>query len=354
MSLDNKKILISCGGTGGHIYPAIAVAKKIKEKYPSSEILFVGAKGKMEMKIVPENGFEIIGLPIMGLKRRFFVKNFRVFIKLILSLFKARKIINKFKPNVVFGTGGYASVPSVFYASLKGIPTVIHEQNNVVGLANKFLSRYVDKVCVSDASLLDFFDKKKVKLTGTPVRFSANSTSKEDALKFFNLKNNKKTLLVFGGSQGTKSVNSCIQKNLDLLINKGIQIIWITGEKYFEDIQKSVSKNILENIYLTSFLEKMEYAYGAADIVVARGGAATITEVCAAKLPAIFIPSPNVTDDQQKKNIAPLIKLNACIFVNDFTIEEQLITQILLLFGNENKRNNIIKIYTLICLTPFI
>ncbi len=338
------KIIISGGGTGGHIFPAIAVAQELKSKDNNIEILFVGAKGKMEMEKVPKAGFEIIGLPVSGLQRKLTLKNLSFPFKLMSSLWKARGIINKFKPDAVVAFGGYASGPIAQAAAWKNIPVILQEQNSFPGITNKLLAKKAKKICVAYKGMEKFFPKEKIIYTGNPVRKIISDLAKyqndkdiNSSLRHFDLVQNKKTVLVFGGSLGAGSLNEAVKLNLKkLLYNGNIQIIWQVGKLYFERYI-SLEKEYTSKIKILPFIDKMDLAYKAADIVVCRAGALTISELSLAGKAAILVPSPNVAEDHQTKNALSLVKENAALMIKDVEIKEKLGDEILKLINNENK-----------------
>ncbi|MCT4699832.1 undecaprenyldiphospho-muramoylpentapeptide beta-N-acetylglucosaminyltransferase [Tenacibaculum haliotis] len=309
-------VIISGGGTGGHIYPAIAIANEIKVRYPDANILFVGAKDKMEMEKVPQAGYDIKGLWISGIQRKITAKNLLFPVKLLSSLWNAHKIIRKFKPNVVIGTGGFASGPTLMVANKKGIPTVVQEQNSYPGITNKLLSKKAGKICVAYDNLERFFPKDKIIKTGNPVR--------QDLLKihakinvgkeFFELDSSKKTILVLGGSLGARKINQLIEENLDFFKNQNIQLIWQCGKLYFEEYKKY---NEVENVQVHQFLNRMDLAYAAADFIVSRAGASSVSELCIVGKPTVFIPSPNVAEDHQTKNAKSIVDKHGAILVKE-------------------------------------
>jgi UDP-N-acetylglucosamine--N-acetylmuramyl-(pentapeptide) pyrophosphoryl-undecaprenol N-acetylglucosamine transferase len=331
-----KKILISGGGTGGHIYPAIAIANEIKAQYPDAEFLFVGAKDRMEMEKVPQNGYEIKGLWISGIQRKLTLKNMMFPFKLISSLWNANKIIKQFKPNVVIGTGGFASGPTLMRASAKGIPTLIQEQNSYPGITNKLLSKKAHKICVAYDGLERFFPKAKIVKTGNPVRqdLLTINTKREEALQYFNLDKKKTTLLVIGGSLGARAINKLVENQVNWLIEQHIQIIWQTGKLYYEDYKKYDDLNAVQT---HAFLNKMDLTYAAADIIISRAGAGSISELCIVGKPTIFIPSPNVSEDHQTKNAQAVVDKNAAVLIKESDLER---FQIMFsgLFENKNRQ----------------
>ncbi len=315
---EGLKIIIAGGGTGGHVFPAIAIARALQNRVKDANILFVGANGRMEMTKVPEAGFKIIGLNIAGIQRRFTIKNIKVPFLLIKSLLRARKIIKDFKPNVVVGVGGYASAPILKEASKRKIPTLIQEQNSYPGLTNRLLAKKVSKICVAYEGMEKFFDKSKILLTGNPVRHDViNLEGKyQEALEFFNLDSKKPVVLVTGGSLGARTINESIDKHLDYLIKNQIQVIWQTGSGYFQKACHRV-ENLKEGVAVKEFISRMDLAYAAADVVVSRAGAIAVSEICATQKPSILIPSPNVAEDHQTKNALALVNHNAAILLRD-------------------------------------
>ena len=290
------KFILSGGGTGGHIYPAIAIANEIKQRYPDSEILFVGAKDRMEMEKVPQAGYNIKGLWISGIQRKLTLKNLSFPFKLISSLWNARKIVKQFKPDVAIGTGGFASGPLLQVAASKGIPCLIQEQNSYPGITNKLLSKKVDKICVAYDNLERFFPEDKIIKTGNPVRQDLLdiSSKKEEAIKHFNLVEGKKTLLVLGGSLGAKAINQLIERELDYLQTLNLQIIWQCGKLYYQTYKLYGNT---KHVQVHQFINKMDYAYAAADFIISRAGAGSVSELCIVGKPTVFVPSPYVAED---------------------------------------------------------
>ncbi len=315
----NIKVIISGGGTGGHVFPAIAIANTLKKKVKGIEILFVGAKGKMEMEKVKAAGYPIEGLWISGLQRRLTYKNISVPFKIISSLLKSNRIIKNFKPDVVVGVGGYASWAVVKVASFKTIPTLIQEQNSFPGKTNINLSRKVNKICVAFSGMEKYFPELKIVLTGNPVRQEVVNieNKKEEAIKYFEFEPGKKILLAIGGSLGAKTINESIKKYLELFAKENIQVIWQTGKLFFETAKEAA--NIFSNnkIRVIDFIDRMDMAYAAADIIVSRAGAISVSELCIIGKPAVLIPSPNVAEDHQAKNALALVKSNAAILIKD-------------------------------------
>jgi len=338
----NKKIkvIISGGGTGGHIFPAIAIANTLKGKVEGIEILFVGAKGKMEMGKVKTAGYPIEGLWISGLQRRLTYKNISVPFKIISSLLKSNKVINKFKPDVVVGVGGYASWAVVKVASFKAIPTLIQEQNSFPGKSNINLSLKVNKICVAFSGMEKYFPESKIVLTGNPVRQEVVNieNKKEEALKYFDFEPGKKVLLAIGGSLGARTINESIKKYLELFAQENIQIIWQTGNHYFETAKVAANNFSGNNIRVMNFIERMDMAYSAADIIVSRAGAISVSELCIIGKPAVLIPSPNVAEDHQTKNALTLVKSKAAILINDSDCRSVLGETIIKLFNDDAER----------------
>ena len=331
------KFVISGGGTGGHIFPAIAIANAIKLKYTEADILFIGAKGKMEMEKVPAAGYKIIGLWVSGLQRKLTFKNILFLIKVIMGLLKAWVVLLQFKPNVVIGVGGYASGPTLRMASLMGIPTMIQEQNSFPGLTNRMLSKRTSKICVAYSDMERFFPANKIVLTGNPIRQDIKdiTSKKHEALAFFNLSIEKKIVLIIGGSLGALTLNNCILSSLSYFDQKNIQIIWQTGKSFFPTANDEVCKLNNENIKVFPFISSMELAFAAADIIISRAGAISISELCVVGKPAILIPSPNVTDDHQTKNAMALVGNNAAIMIKDAEVHKNLLNVL------QNVLNNI-------------
>lgn len=309
------KILLSGGGTGGHIYPAVAIANALKKRHPEAEFLFVGAKDRMEMEKIPQSGYAIKGLWISGLQRKLTFANLLFPIKLLSSLLKARHIIKTFQPDVAIGTGGYASGATLYMASNKGIPTLIQEQNSFPGITNKILGKKVDKICVAYDNLEAFFPKEKIIKTGNPVRRDLLEVAgkKAEAVRFFNLNPQQKTLLVLGGSLGAKKINQMLEKNLEFIKNQGIQVIWQSGKLYIEMYKKYRDSTV----QVHDFLNNMDYAYAAADFIISRAGAGTISELCLVGKPVIFVPSPNVAEDHQTKNAMAIVAHHAAIMLKE-------------------------------------
>lgn len=339
------KIILSGGGTGGHIYPAIAIANALKQYDPVTDILFVGASGKMEMKKVPEAGYPIVGLEIRGLQRRQMLQNVSLPFRLMASLWKAGKILRDFQPDVVVGTGGYAGAPILYMAARHKIPTLIQEQNAAAGLANKILANYVDTVCVAYASMEAYFPAKKIVHTGNPIRAGLMhlGEKREAAYTYFGLVPGKKCLLVLGGSLGAKTINESILQAVDQLIQAGLQIIWSTGHLYFEATKARLTPQQKNAVKVYSFIKAMDLAYAAADIVVSRAGALTVAELCMVQKPVVFVPSPHVTADHQTKNVLPLVEKNAALMVKDSEAIQTLAHEVIHLLQLEARQNILAK-----------
>ena len=337
---DNLHIIISGGGTGGHIFPALSIANAIKAMRPDAEILFVGAEGRMEMQRVPAAGYKIIGLPVAGFDRKNLLKNFSVIVKLIRSQMMARKIIKDFNPHVAVGVGGYASGPTLKMAGAMGIPTLIQEQNSYAGVTNKLLAAKAEKICVAYPGMERFFDKNKIIMTGNPVRQGLLDCkmSKEEAIKSFGLDPNKKTILIVGGSLGARTLNNCVMHAMDDIKQSGVQFIWQTGKFYIEEARKCYSNaGSPDMLHTTDFISDMNAAYTAADLVVSRAGAGSISEFCLLGKPVILVPSPNVAEDHQTKNAMALVDKDAAIYIKDSEAEEKLIKTAIELAGDEAK-----------------
>lgn len=317
-----NKFIISGGGTGGHIYPAVAIANELKAQFPDATFLFVGAKDKMEMQKVPQAGYKIEGLWIAGLQRKITVQNALFPIKLASSLLKSFFILKRFKPDVVIGTGGFASGAVLKVASMLGIPTVIQEQNSYPGITNKLLAKKANSICVAYENLERFFPKEKLHFTGNPVRqdLMEVASKKEEAIAYFKLDASKKTLLILGGSLGARRINQLIEKELDFLLQLDFQIIWQCGKHYLNEYSKYNEK---ENVQVTAFIDRMDLVYAAADVVISRSGASSVSELCIVGKPTIFIPSPNVSEDHQTKNAKAIVERGAAILIKESNLEDE-------------------------------
>ena len=325
---ENIRIIISGGGTGGHIFPAVSIANAIKELHPEAEILFVGAEGRMEMHRVPAAGYPIKGLPVAGFDRKNLLKNIPVLIKLFKSQRMARKIVKDFRPHAAVGVGGYASGPTLKVAGSMGIPTLLQEQNSYAGVTNKLLAKQAKKICVAYEGMERFFDKDKIILTGNPVRQGLlnPTTTREEAIASFGLNPEKRTVLILGGSLGARTINQCIMNSLDKVKNSGVQFIWQTGKIYIEEARAAVARaGELPMLHVTDFISDMAIAYSAADLVISRAGAGSISEFCLLQKPVILVPSPNVAEDHQTKNALALVNKNAALYVKDADAQDLLL-----------------------------
>ena len=340
--MSNYKIIISGGGTGGHIYPAIAIADELKSRFPDAEFLFVGASDRMEMEKVPQAGYEIEGLWISGIQRKLTLRNLAFPFKLISSLLKSRKIINAFKPDVAIGTGGFASGPLLKSATSKGIPSLIQEQNSYPGITNKLLSSQVDKVCVAYEGLDKFFPKEKIILTGNPIRKDLLDIENKhiEGKDAFTLIHSKHTLLVLGGSLGARRVNQLIEEKLEYFESQNIQVIWQCGKLYYQQYKHH---NALDNVQVHAFLNNMDMAYAAADVIISRAGASSVSELCVVGKPVVFIPSPNVAEDHQTKNAKAITDKNAAILIKESDLGTQFETAFDSLMSSSEKRQEISK-----------
>ena len=329
------RIIVAGGGTGGHIFPAIAIANAIKKMKPQTEFLFVGAKGKMEMEKVPQAGYEIRGLDIAGFNRSSLIKNIGLPFKIIKSFFQVSKIFKQFKADAVIGVGGYSSYPVLRFAQSKGIPTFIHESNSFAGKSNIMLGKKAIKIFTASDAMQQFFGEEKIILTGNPVRqaISHSTVTKELALNYFGLNHTKKTVLVVGGSLGAKSINEVIDKNITQFEKNNLQLIWQTGKPFFEKATSTV--NGLEGIYMKDFITQMEYAYAAADVVISRSGAMAVAELCLVKKPVIFVPYPFAAEDHQTANANALVNKQAAIMIKDAAVINELMPALLNLCANE-------------------
>lgn len=319
--------IISGGGTGGHIFPALSIADAIKKRCPESAILFVGAKDRMEMERVPAAGYEIVGLPVAGFVRKSIIKNFSVAFKLLKSLRRARKIVQTFKPNVVIGVGGYASVPVLRAAASQGIPTLLQEQNSYAGIANKWLGQNASTICVAYEGMEKFFPKERLVLTGNPCRQDLEATPQKaiEGYNFFNLDPKKKTILMIGGSLGARTLNDSIVSAFSEIKKEDVQVIWQCGKYYFEEMSAlEAADQIPSNIKLYDFVARMDLAYSVADLVISRAGAGSISEFSLLGMPVILVPSPNVAEDHQTQNALALVKKSAAVLVTDYTAEKEL------------------------------
>jgi UDP-N-acetylglucosamine--N-acetylmuramyl-(pentapeptide) pyrophosphoryl-undecaprenol N-acetylglucosamine transferase len=343
-----NRIIISGGGTGGHVFPAIAIADAIKAKYPNSEILFVGAKGKLEITKVPEAGYKIVALNITGLQRSLSPRNLMFPFKLIGSLLKAFNIVKKFKPDLAIGVGGYASGPTLMVCSMLGIPTFLQEQNSYPGITNKLLAKKATKIYVAYQNMQRFFENEKIVLSGNPIRKEIEAIAPDNpkAHQHFDLDSSRTTILIIGGSLGARTINESVALSYQKWIDQGLQIIWQTGKSYTESITEAMKQT--KGLYVTPFIRQMNLAYAAADLVVSRAGAISVSELCVVGKPTIFIPSPNVSEDHQTKNAMALVNENASLCIKDSEARETLGDKVLELINEPNQLNELsIKIKSL-------
>lgn len=337
------KVIISGGGTGGHIFPAIAIANAIKSKHPDADILFVGAKGRMEMEKVPKAGYPIEGLWISGFQRKLTLQNLLFPVKLVSSMLKARQIIQRFKPDVAIGVGGYASGPLLEMATRLGVPALIQEQNSYAGATNKILAQKVQKICVAYDQMQRYFPKEKIVVTGNPVRSDLVDiqADRKEALQYFALDANKKTLVIFGGSLGARTLNQAMAASAEWLQQRpDIQVLWQCGSLYFEEYQNCQTAK-LPNVKMQAFIDRMDLAYKMADAAIARAGALTVSELCLVGLPTILVPSPNVAEDHQTKNATALVDKEAAILLKDANAISQMIPKALELLDDEDLRQKL-------------
>ncbi|WP_109438784.1 undecaprenyldiphospho-muramoylpentapeptide beta-N-acetylglucosaminyltransferase [Aquimarina sp. AU119] len=331
------KVILSGGGTGGHIYPAIAIANEIRNRYPDTSVLFVGAKDRMEMQKIPQAGYEIVGLWISGIQRRLTLSNLLFPIKLISSLWKSKRIIKKFNPDIVIGTGGFASGPLLKMSNSRKIPTVLQEQNSFPGITNKWLSKGANKICVAYDDMERFFPKEKIIKTGNPVRQDLLQIEgkREEAIKKYDLSNDKKTILVLGGSLGARRINQLIEKELDFFGEKEVQVLWQCGKLYYSEYK---TYNDHKDVQVHQFLDTMDLAYAAADIIISRAGASSVSELCIVAKPTVFIPSPNVAEDHQTKNAQAIVDQNGAIMLKESELDVNFESEISELLTSKDKQ----------------
>ena len=334
-----KKFIISGGGTGGHIFPAIAIADELKRRIPDADILFVGAKDRMEMQKVPQAGYPIEGLWISGIQRKITLQNLLFPLKFISSLLKSRSIIKRFKPDAVIGTGGFASGAVVKVAGGMGIPTFIQEQNSYAGITNKMLSKKAKKICVAYDAMEQFFPKEKIAKTGNPIRGGLLDIAKHhtEGLTYFQLNPEQKTLLVLGGSLGARRINQLVEEQLPLFEKLGVQVLWQCGKLYYEEYKKYES----ERVKVLAFIDKMELAYAVADVIISRAGASSVSELCVVGKPVIFIPSPNVAEDHQTKNARAIEQKQAAILIRETDLGTTFATTFTELINDEAKQQSL-------------
>lgn len=331
------KVLISGGGTGGHIFPAVSIANALREKYPDCEILFVGAESRMEMERVPAAGYNIVGLPIRGFDRKHILKNVSVLIDLFKSMRKAKKIIKDFQPDVAVGVGGYASGAAMKVAARMGVPVLLQEQNGFAGVTNKLLKNDAKKICVAYEGMEKFFPAEKIVLTGNPVRQNLAGGDKTEALKEFGFSADKKVLLIIGGSLGARTINNSVIAHLSEIAESGVQVLWQTGKGYIEAALKAAEPFMSERLVVTDFVGRMDLAYAMADLVISRAGASSISELCLLGKPSILVPSPNVAEDHQTHNAMALVNKDAAVLVKDVDADKDLISTALTLINDEAK-----------------
>ena len=338
-----RRIIISGGGTGGHIFPAISIANALKNIDKGMEILFVGAEGRMEMEKVPAAGYRIVGLPVAGLARSLSLKNISVFFKLLRSLRKARKVIKEFNPDVVVGVGGYASGPVLRQAGRMGIPTLIQEQNSYAGVTNKLLAKKASVICVAYDGMDKYFPSEKILKTGNPVRqnFDNLKDLENEAFAHFRLKKDFPVILILGGSLGAGTINKSLSEKIGIMADSDCQWLWQTGKHYFENVSNSVSEVVNDNISVHGFINRMDFAYAVADVIISRAGAGTISELCLVGKPVILIPSPNVAEDHQTKNAMALAERNAAILIPDNQAQKRLVDEAIKLVADTKKRNRL-------------
>ena len=326
---NNIRIMITGGGTGGHVFPAIAIADALKTKLGDVEFLFVGARDRLEMEKIPEAGYRIIGLPVMGFIRKFSFRNVKVLLKLLASLRLSEKIIRQFNPDIVVGVGGYASGPVLRTAAGKHIPTLIQEQNSYAGITNRILARKVNRICVAYDKMERYFPAGKIVMTGNPVRAEiqllASMDRKEEALKYFGLDEKRKVILILGGSLGARTINHSVMAKLDLLLQEDMQLLWQCGKGYYSTLSGYLQTAGVSGIHLLDFITRMDLAYAAADIIISRAGAITVSELCHVGKPVILVPSPNVAEDHQTKNALALVRKNAAVCISDEEAENKLV-----------------------------
>lgn len=337
-----KRIIISGGGTGGHIFPAIAIANALKKLDPDTELLFVGALGRMEMERVPAAGYKIVGLNIQGIQRKSIIKNLLFPFKLLSSVMQSARIIRNFKPDAAVGVGGYASGPLLYAASMKGVPYLIQEQNSYAGITNKRLGKKAKKICVAYDGMERFFPADKIIITGNPLRRESVDIAgkREKGLEWAKLKGDKKTIFITGGSLGARTLNESILAGLDNIIAADVQLIWQTGKNYYGGVMDTLGKEVNPNIHVMEFVDRMDYAYAAADVIISRAGG-TISELCVVGKPAILVPSPNVAEDHQTSNAMSLVKKNAAILVTDKEAQEKLVDAAIELLNDTAKQKTL-------------
>lgn len=343
MQRPSLRVIISGGGTGGHIFPAVAIANALKKMNPSTEILFVGANGRMEMEKVPAAGYKIVGLNISGIQRKLSLQNLMLPFKIVKSLLKARMIVKEFKPDVAVGVGGYASGPLLFAATGMNVPALIQEQNSFAGITNKLLAKRVKRICVAYDGMEKYFPAGKIRITGNPVRENMVDIKdkREEALNFFRLSASKKTILIIGGSLGARTLNNSVAEGIQTLSEKNIQVIWQTGKAFYQKAQELTVGYTEKGISAYDFIQRMDLAFAVADVVISRAGASSVSELALVAKPAILVPSPNVAEDHQTKNAMSLVKKDAAILVTDADASSKLIAQAIELINDQSRQNTL-------------
>jgi UDP-N-acetylglucosamine--N-acetylmuramyl-(pentapeptide) pyrophosphoryl-undecaprenol N-acetylglucosamine transferase len=341
--MKKMKVIVSGGGTGGHIFPAVSIANEIKERFPDAEILFVGALGKMEMERVPAAGYRIVGLPVMGFPRKPSLKMFTFFWKLFQSMRLANKVIADFKPDVAIGVGGFASGPVLKAAVRKGVPAVLQEQNSYAGVTNKLLASKVNKICVAYPNMERYFPAEKIVVTGNPIRKNLieGIVNKTEAYGYFKLNSEKPVVLVVGGSLGARTLNESVMANLELICQSEAQVVWQTGSFYYQEMLERLGDNCPKNLQAMEFVSRMDLAYAVADVVISRAGAGTISELCLLGKPSVLVPSPNVAEDHQTKNAMALVENQAALLIKDADSKEQLWSETFKLLADKQRLNSL-------------
>lgn len=338
-----KRVIISGGGTGGHIFPAVAIADELKRQFPQIDILFIGAEGKMEMEKVPQAGYKIIGLPIVGLQRKLTLKNLALPFKIVNSMLLAKKTIKQFDPEVVIGVGGYASGPTLKMASILKIPTLVQEQNSFAGKTNMLLAKKADRLCVAYDGMEKFFPKEKIVITGNPVRLEVTQIEgkRDEAFRFYGLDSSKPAILVIGGSLGARTLNESVIGEIEKLQQQGVQVLWQCGKLYYDELISRLKGRDVSGIHLTQFISRMDLAYALADVIVSRAGAISVSELCLVHKPSILVPSPNVAEDHQTHNAMALVNKRAAILIKDSEAKGRLIDEAIGLIENEEKQREL-------------
>ncbi|MCE1198845.1 MAG: undecaprenyldiphospho-muramoylpentapeptide beta-N-acetylglucosaminyltransferase [Marinilabiliales bacterium] len=333
------RFIISGGGTGGHIFPALSIGEALRKRFPDAEILFVGARGKMEMEKVPAAGFPIVGLPVAGFYRGEILRNLLFLPKLLSSLWKARSVVRRFKPDLVIGVGGYASGPVLKMAASMGIPTLLQEQNSYAGVTNKLLGRKAEKICVAYPRMERFFPAEKIVFTGNPVREGLEKIGQgsPEAFRYFGMPEGKPVVLIIGGSLGARALNDVVKAKLDLIRESEVEFLWQTGKLYYQEISQVLEAHPVANLHAREFIQRMDLAYGVADLIISRAGAGTISELCMVGKPAILVPSPNVAEDHQTANARSLSDAGAALLITDQELQERLVEEALQLVKDQDR-----------------